>query len=228
MSNLAAPIRIVLIEPYTLVREGLAALLKQETTFRIVGEAGSVRDALALIAREQPDIVLFEPADLDEGRATLIDQMRAAAPEARLIMMTHWSDVALHQSAVQRGVMGIVLKTQTAETLTKAITRVYSGEAWVDRSMVASVITRMARNQDAARDDPEKMRIALLSPREIEIVRLIARGLKNKVIAKQMCISEHTVRHHLTSIFSKLQVSDRLELMIFAYRHGLGDLPRGN
>ncbi len=228
MSDLPAPIRIVVIEPHTLVREGLIALLKQETTFCIVGETGSVPDALALIAREQPDIVLFEPTGLEQDRYELIDQMRAAAPEARLIMVTYLSDTAVHQQAVQRGVTGIVLKTQTAKTLTKAIARVYGGEAWLDRSMVAIVITRIARDQDAARDDPEKMRIALLSPREIEIVRLIARGLKNKVIAKQMCISEHTVRHHLTSIFSKLQVNDRLELMIFAYRHGLGDLPRAN
>ncbi len=227
MNDLPVPIRIVLIEPYTLVREGLVALLKQETTFRIVGEADSIPDALALIAREQPDIVLFEPAGLEQDRYELIDQMRAAAPGARLIMVTYLSDAAVQQ-AVQRGVTGIVLKTQTAKTLIKAIARVYSGEAWLDRSMMANVITRFARDQDAARDDPEKMRIALLSSKEIEIVRLIARGLKNKVIAKQMCISEHTVRHHLTSIFSKLQVNDRLELMIFAYRHGLGDLPRGD
>lgn len=226
MSDASTPIRIVLIEPHTMVREGLAALLERETAFRIVGGAGNLQNALTLIAREQPDIVLFEPAGLEEDGFEWIGEVRAASPNARLIMVTELSDVALHHRVVQLGVTGIVPKDQTAKTLVKAIAKVYSGEAWLDRSMMASVITQLARGSNTALDDPEKMRLALLSPRENEIIRLIAKGLKNKAIAKQMSISEHTVRHHLTSIFTKLQVTDRLELMIFAYRHGLADLPK--
>lgn len=226
MSDLPAPIRIVLIEPHVLVREGLAALLERENTFCIVGGASNLQDALTLIAREQPDIVLFEPEGLEKNELEWISQINTVAPKARLIMVTQSSDVILHHRAVQLGVTGIVQKDQTAKTLVKAITKVYSGEAWLDRSMMASVITQLARGSNIASEDPEEMRIALLSPRENEIIRLITKGLKNKAIAQQMSISEHTVRHHLTSIFTKLQVADRLELMIFAYRHGLADVPK--
>jgi DNA-binding NarL/FixJ family response regulator len=226
MKDNSATIRIVLIEPYVLIREGLAALLERESAFRIVGGADDLRDAFALIAREQPDIVLFEPAGWEEDAFELLGQVYTAAPKARLIMVTQLSDVALYHRAVQLGVTGIVQKNEMAKTLVKAIIKVHSGEAWLDRSMMANVITQFAHGSSAASDGPEKMRIALLSPKENEIIRLIAKGLKNKAIAKQMSISEHTVRHHLTSIFTKLQVTDRLELMIFAYRHGLANLPK--
>lgn len=220
------PIRIVLIEPHVLVREGLTALLQQENAFCIVGGAGNLQDALDLLAREQPDIVLFEPAGLQGEGFKFIGQVRTIAPNSRLIMVTQSCDVALHHRAVQLGVTGIVSKDQTARTLIKAIHKVHAGEAWLDRSMMADVITQFVRSQEPVEESPEQARIATLTPREREIIRLIGKGLKNKQVAKQLSISEFTVRHHLTSIFSKLQVSDRLELIIFAYKYGLVDLPK--
>lgn len=215
-------IRLILIEPCTLMREGLVALLEREPAFRVVGAVGRVQDALGLSVCEPPDIILFEPHGLEINEDTPITQIRAALPHVRLILVTQSSDKSLYHRAVQLGAIGIVTKDQPAETLIKAIHKVYAGEAWLDRSMVANVITRWAYEQTSISNDPEKRRIALLSPREKEVIRLVAMGLKNKAIAKRLSISEHTVRHHLTSIFTKLQVADRLELMIFAHRHELG------
>jgi two-component system nitrate/nitrite response regulator NarL len=121
------------------------------------------------------------------------------------------------------GAMGVVLKEHAAEVLIKAINKVHQGEVWLDRSMMGTVLDEMTQ---APEIDPEGARIASLSDREREVIALIAEGLKNKQIAQRLFISETTVTHHLSSIFSKLDVSDRLELIIYAFRHGLAQLPR--
>ena len=108
--------------------------------------------------------------------------------------------------------------------LVKAVRKVHAGEVWLDRVMMADVLTRITRGGEN-RDNPEAAKISSLSAREREVVDLIGMGLKNKEIAERLFLSEVTIRHHLTSIYNKLGVSDRLELLIYAYRHGLVQLP---
>jgi len=117
--------------------------------------------------------------------------------------------------------MGVVFKTQSPEMLLKAIEKVNLGEVWLERSLIANVLSRLSRNSKPQKSDLDSNGINVLSTREKEIVRLIGQGYKNKKISTQLCISETTVRHHLTSIYSKLGVSDRLELLVFAHRYGL-------
>ncbi len=117
--------------------------------------------------------------------------------------------------------MGVVFKTQSPETLIKAIDKVNAGEVWLERSMIANVLSRLSRNNKPIRINSETDNINELSEREKQIVRLIGQGFKNKKISTELCISETTVRHHLTSIYSKLGVSDRLELLVYAHRYGL-------
>jgi len=220
------PVRIMLIDNHALVRIGLRMVIEREPGLIVVGEAGSAGEALAIVAQEQPDIILFEPNLPDCLGVELISQLTAVAPRTRVLLVTGLSDAGLHHRAVQLGATGIVLKQQTSDVLVKATRKVYAGEAWLDRSMVADVITKLSRGQDDNRADSEAEKIALLSPREREVIALIGEGFKNKQIADRLSISEATARHHLTSIFAKLDVSDRLELIIFAYRHGLAQLPR--
>jgi two-component system nitrate/nitrite response regulator NarL len=106
--------------------------------------------------------------------------------------------------------------------LLKAIIKVHQGEVWLDRSMMGSVLDEMTQ---APEIDPEKARIASLTDRECQVIALIAEGLKNKQIGERLFISETTVTHHLSSIFSKLGVSDRLELLIYAFAHKLARVP---
>jgi DNA-binding NarL/FixJ family response regulator len=130
-----------------------------------------------------------------------------------------------HRIAIRRGAMGIVLKQQAADLLLKAIRKVHAGEVWIDRSMMGSVLDDV-RSERQQGSNSEATKIASLTPREREVVALVSEGLKNKLIGERLYISETTVTHHLSSVFSKLEVSDRLELIIYAFRHGLAKMPK--
>jgi two-component system nitrate/nitrite response regulator NarL len=218
------PIRIVLVDDHAMVREGVRMLIGGQADLALVGEAWDRAGALAVVARERPDLVLL---DLDLGAESGLDLLGAIAeadPEARVLVFTGVRDVELHRRAVHLGAMGVVPKEQAASVLLAAIRKVHGGEAWIDRSMVASVLqeARQSRRQV----DPEAPKLASLTAREREIIALVAQGNGTRPIAAELGISEKTVRNHLVSIYSKLDVSDRLELAIYAVRHGLATPPR--
>ncbi|MEW5871916.1 MAG: response regulator transcription factor [Chloroflexota bacterium] len=224
-SSPANAIRILLLDQHSLVREGLCLLLERQPNLLIVGEAGERQRAIELARQASPDIILLE-LNLDcELDPEIITQLLQANPTARIILLTGIEEARIHHMAVQMGAMGVVEKTDTGRTLVKAIEKVHAGEVWIDRMMMAKVLTNLSRPSHAEPPDPETFRIAQLSDRELEVVALIGEGLKNKDIAERLTISEVTVRHHLTSIYNKLGVSDRLELIIYAYRNELVALP---
>jgi two-component system, NarL family, nitrate/nitrite response regulator NarL len=215
------PIRILIIDDHALMRSGLRMLLETQPSVVVVGEAAGLDDALNATSREQPDIVLL---DLDLGEVNGVDllpHLHAAAPETHVIVLTGLRDIETHRRAVRLGAVGLVLKDKAPEVLLQAIARVYAGEAWLDRMLVADVLSEMTRPKSAPSADPEAVKIATLTPREREVIDRVGQGLKNQAIAKQLFISEATVRHHLTSIFAKLDINDRLQLAIYAYQHGL-------
>jgi DNA-binding NarL/FixJ family response regulator len=201
-------------------------IIQSRPAMEIVGEAGDRQDALALAASVSPDIILL---DLDlggESGMSLIADLKAAATDARVIILTGLRDTEAHRRAVLAGAMGIVKKEKAAEVLISAIERVRAGDAWLDPSLVAGVLTEMTGSGKTRKDDPETEKIATLTNREREVIALVGEGIKNKEIANRLFISETTVRHHLTSIFDKLSVADRVALLIYAYRHGLANPPR--
>jgi DNA-binding NarL/FixJ family response regulator len=119
--------------------------------------------------------------------------------------------------------MGIVLKEHAPYQLLKAIMKVHDGEVWIERSMMGSMIHELNKPNTV---DPEITKIESLTDREREVIALVGEGLKNKQVGERLFISETTVTHHLSSVFSKLDVSDRLELIIYAFRHGLAKMPK--
>jgi DNA-binding NarL/FixJ family response regulator len=155
-----------------------------------------------------------------------IPTLLATAPGARIVILTGVRDPDLHRQAVELGAMGLVSKEKAAVELLQAIRQVGAGEAWLEPALVASVLRTIAHTGGKLPVDREALKIAALSEREREVIALIGKGLRNKQIADQLCISETTVRHHLTAIFTKLAVADRLTLVIYAYRHGLAPLPQ--
>ena len=219
-------IRILLLDRHTLFRAGLRLLIQKQPGVEIVGEAGGLREGLALIRQFQPDLILMD-LNLD-GRCEIeiLPDILEAWGEARVILLTGIEDQQVLLSAVQNGAMGIVLKEHSPDTLLKAIEKVYAGEVWIDRSMMADVLIKISRPTSGIQPGGEAGKISLLSPREREVIRMVGLGLKNRQIADRLFISETTVRHHLTSIFSKLEVTDRLELLIYAYQNRLAELPR--
>jgi len=219
-------IRILLVDDHAVVRAGLRMIIQSRTGMTIVGEAGNRDDALSLADSEHPDIILLD-LDLggDSGMALIADLI-AAAGDPRIIILTGLRDPEAHRQAVLLGAMGIVKKEKAAEVLISAIERVHAGEAWLDPSLMAGVLTEMTRSSRGRKTDPEADKIAALTNREREVIALVGEGIKSKEIAGRLFISETTVRHHLTSIFDKLGVVDRVELLIYAYRHGLASPPR--
>lgn len=216
------PIRILLVDDHAVVRAALRMLINSRPGMQVVGEAANGSEALALTVREHPDIILL---DLDLGDSSGLDflpELLTAAKTVHVLILTGVDDPELHRRAVRLGARGLVMKEKTAEVLFKAIEKVQEGEVWLERSMIATVLDELHGNQET---DPEQAKIAKLTPREREVIVLIGQGLRNKQIAQRLFISETTVRHHLTSIFDKLEVSERLELLIYAYRHGLAQIP---
>jgi DNA-binding NarL/FixJ family response regulator len=149
----------------------------------------------------------------------------AAAKGAKILVLTGLSSPEEHYRAVRLGAMGIVTKGEAPEMLLCAIESVCAGEVWLEQGVTARIFSELIHDTGTERQDPEADRIARLTTRERGIIALVGDGLKNKQIADRLNISEVTVRHHLTSVFSKLKVSDRLGLALYAYQFGLAKLP---
>jgi two-component system nitrate/nitrite response regulator NarL len=218
-----SPIRILLIDDHELVRAALRMMLEHHPSIAVVGEAAIRDDALAIAAREQPDIILLDLDLAGENSLDFLPQLLKAAATARVIVVTGVRAPEEAYRAVQLGAMGLVRKEHAPHVLIQAIEKVHGGEIWLEPTMVAQVIARMS-GQRATQGEPvdqESAKIARLTRREREVIVLIGEGIYNKQIAERLLISEATVSHHLTSIFRKLGLANRFDLVIYAYRHGL-------
>jgi DNA-binding NarL/FixJ family response regulator len=216
----APRIRILIVEDHAIVRVGLRMLLENQAGMEVVGEASSASEIVSTVAAILPDIILL---DLDLGHENGLDfvgeLIRKLTP-ARVLVLTATSNTDMHVRAVTAGASGVVLKDQAPETLVKAIQSVHAGEAWLGRSLTSAVLNQMSRVHAQPKQDPEAAKLDRLTPREREVLSLIVEGLHGERIAKQLRISEGTVRNHLTSILAKLELSNRFELAVFAFRHG--------
>ncbi|MFN2492505.1 MAG: response regulator [Pyrinomonadaceae bacterium] len=221
----AAPIRVMIVDDQAVVRLGLRVHLEKDPDVEVVGEASNRTEALALAAREKPNIILLDLDMNGDSGLDVLPQLLDAAKGARAIIVTGVRDLEAHQKAIRLGAMGLILKQEPDTHILKAVKQVHNGDVWFNRSMMVGVISEMSRANAPKKPDPETSRIATLTEREREVIALIGEGLKNKTIGERLFIHETTVRHHLSSIFSKLSVSDRLELLIYAYIHGLAQLP---
>jgi two-component system, NarL family, nitrate/nitrite response regulator NarL len=220
------PIRILMIDDHAVLRAGLRMIIESHKGMVVVGEAENRRESLAAIANEIPDIILLDLDLGDENGLDLLPELIAAVPDARIILLTGLRDPEVQRRAILLGAMGLVSKQKAADTVIRAIEKVYAGEVWLDRAMIASILNDRVNTSVAPDQNVETLRIAKLTEREREVIWLIGEGIKNRQIAARMYISEATVRHHLTSIFAKLGVADRFELVIYAFQHGLAKLPQ--
>lgn len=197
-------------------------LIEQNPSMKVIGLAGNRSEALALATSEQPNIIILDILLGDEDGLSFLPELLKQANKARILVLTGLRSSEGHRRAILAGAKGVVLKEHAAEVLISAIDKIHQGELWLDRSMTATVLDEM---RQASKVDPEQAKIASLTNREREVLELIAEGLKSKEIGTRLFISEHTVTHHLSSIFSKLEVSDRMELILYAFRHGLAKIP---
>jgi len=216
-------IRILIVDDHEIFRAGLRLLLENEPDLNVIGEAHNKTEAFQAV-RNLPDVILLD-LDLGAEMATdfLPDLVKAGEP-ARVLVLTGVPDPELHFQAVRLGAVGVVHKLEAPQLLLKAIRKVHEGEVWMNQAMVDKAMSHV-QMKGRAKTDPDAAKISNLTARELEIITLVGEGRRNKAIAERLCISEKTVRHYMTSIFTKLGVADRLELMIYAYQHDLATLP---
>lgn len=218
-------IRLLIIDDHSVVREGLKMLIESRPGFKVIGEADTVTGALKILEKNATDIILLDLDLGSENGLDLLPQLLAASEKAKVLVLTGTRSEADHRRAILLGAMGIVQKEKAADHLIKAIEKVFAGEVWYDRTKMGGVFADMlsaGKNKDLSSDEAK---IASLTERELDVINLIALGLKNKPIGDKLCISETTVRHHLTAVFGKLGVGSRLELIIYSFKHGLAKVP---
>jgi two-component system, NarL family, nitrate/nitrite response regulator NarL len=215
---------VLLVDDHPVVREGLRMFLSASLAYDVVAEADTAAAALAATGHHKPGIVLLDIYLGDESGLDLIPHLAAASPASRVIVVTAARDATVLDAALAAGARGLVQKDQAAQVLLKAIDKVLAGEFWFERAVLSRHLARVT-GRVLGPSDPGDLAIASLTPREREIITLVGQGLKNQQIADALFVSEKTVRNHLTLVFSKLGVSDRFELALYAYRHGLARLP---
>jgi DNA-binding NarL/FixJ family response regulator len=220
-------VRILLIDDHVIIRAGLRMLIETRKGYEIVGECDNSAEAVALVDTERPDIILLD-LDLGEenGLDFLSEMMEVTQAKSRVILLTGDRDPQKHAHAVRLGALGVVLKDRAPEVLLRAIEKVNEGEVWLERGMVATALTGIWKCQQQAPVDSESQKIASLTEREREVIDLIAKGFKNQQIGDALFISEPTVRRHLGSIFAKLDITDRLGLLVYAFQHSIITPPK--
>ncbi|MFN2533505.1 MAG: response regulator [Pyrinomonadaceae bacterium] len=219
----ARPIRIMIVDDHAVIRSGLRMLIEHDKRMSVVAMVGNRTEAFEHAASESPDVIILDLILGDDDGLAFLPELCQISPNSRVLVLTGVQNPDFHRRAIRRGAMGIVLKEHAADLLLKAIEKVNEGQVWIERSMMGSMIQELSKPAVA---DPEDAKIAALTDREREVITLVGEGLKNKQIAERLFISETTVTHHLSSVFSKLEVSDRLELIIYAFRHNLAKMPK--
>jgi DNA-binding NarL/FixJ family response regulator len=215
---------ILIADPQQLFRAGLRELLEAEPSWRVVGEAADGREAVHLTHELHPDLLLLELALSSPAGLQVVQQVAASAPSTRTLVVTGVADKEQVIAAVELGASGVLSKNASAEMLVRAVHGVLQGESWVDRASVSLLLRDL---RAASRPgDPHWPRppSASLTPREVEIIHEVLEGASNKLIAQGFGLCEQTVKNHLSNIYTKLGVSSRLELALYALHHGLLDV----
>jgi DNA-binding NarL/FixJ family response regulator len=215
----AKPIRVLLVDDDDLMRAGLRAVLSSDETIEVIGEAGDGRTAVERTIALRPELVLMDVRmpDLDGISATR--EVLAVSPEVKVVILTTFEQDDYIFGALSAGASGFLLKRTSPEELIAAIHAIAAGDSLLSPSVTRTVIDRMARKPPP--DTASRERLDELTPREREVLELIARGLSNGEIAAAFVIEESTVKTHVKRIFMKLHLRDRVQAVIFAYENGL-------
>ena len=215
----AGPVRVLLVDDDDLMRAGLKAVLSSDSAIEIVGEAGDGRDAVAQARARRPDVVLMDVRMPGLDGITATRDVLAISPEIKVAILTTFEEDDYIFGALDAGASGFLLKRTRPEDLMAAVHTVAAGEALLSPSVTRRVIERAAEHPPP--DASAHARLGDLTPREREVLELIANGLSNGEIAAALVVEESTVKTHVRRILRKLGLRDRVHAVIFAYESGL-------
>jgi DNA-binding NarL/FixJ family response regulator len=212
-------IRVIICDDQAIIRDGLEMLLKLENDIEVLGQAQDGAEAIAMVEKFQPDLVLMDLKMPGLNGIEATRQIRAAYPQVKVLVLTTYDDDEWVFDAIRAGASGYLLKDTPREEVIKAVRGTALGKTFVDPSVAGKLL-----NQVAGKPAPPSATLltAKLTERETDVLRLVARGFTNADIAERLHLSEGTVRNHVSAIFAKLEVSDRTQAAVIAIQHGLG------
>ncbi|MBE2199446.1 MAG: response regulator transcription factor [Anaerolinea sp.] len=211
-------IRVLHADDHAIVREGVRALLLTEPNIELVASAVDGNEAIQLALTLQPDVIVMDLQMPRKGGIEAIQDIKAALPEARILVVTSFAEDEKVFPAIKAGALGYLLKDSAPQDLLQAIHDVYAGRLSLHPAIASKVVQELQRpaNQPAAAEP--------LTTRELEILRLVAQGLTNQDIAEKLTVSERTVRTHVSNILSKLHLANRTQAALYALREGIAPL----
>ncbi len=209
------PIRLIIADDHLLVREGLVSLLNDEPDIQVIGHVGNGEDAIQSVAQLQPDLLLLDITMPGLTGLEAMDEILRLAPQVKIIVLTMHEEEAFFFEALRLGAAGYLLKGASKEELLFAIRIVHRQGIYLSPRLVGLIVSDyLANNPEPDGDDP-------LSPREREVMMLIAQGMTNSMIAKRLSLSLNTVKTHRMRIYQKLNLTDRASLVAYAVQKGL-------
>jgi NarL family two-component system response regulator LiaR len=207
-------IRILLVDDHAVVREGLRTFLELQDEFEIVGEAADGEEGVLEAERLNPDVILMDLVMPGLDGVGAMRALRTSLPDARVIVLTSFADDDRLLPAIQAGAAGYLLKDAQPSEVARAVRAAHAGEALLDPAVAARLVDAIAQ---APGEEPRER----LTPREHQVLELIAQGRPNKLIARELEISEKTVKAHVSRVLEKLGVSDRTQAALYAVRQGI-------
>ena len=230
MMQLIPAIQLFVVDDHPLFRRGLIALLSQDDRLDIVGEAGDIGEALRLLDKVQPDLLLLDNHLPGVKGVDAIGALKAACSKLRILMLTVSEDEDDLSNALQSGADGYLLKTSESDQLCDALVKVHEGQSVISPTMLNKLVSTLRHPIDShpasglmghSIQSTPKLLLDKLSPREKDIFLLIAQSLSNKQIARKLDIAETTVKIHIQHIFKKLDLSSRVQIAVFAVTHSM-------
>ena len=210
-------IRIFVVDDHVLYRESLVAILNAEKDLEVVGQGSSLNETKPRLAASKPDIVLCEVKLPGQAGLELLREVPSLSPASRIIAVSATEVEQEVVEAMRRGARGFLAKQCPVNLFLKCVRKVHSGEIWLNGHLTEAVLHAFGTQQPPSKLDGKTE----LSRREMEVIQLVIQGYKNRDIAQKLFISEKTVKNHLSAIFNKVGVSDRLELTLYAFERRL-------
>jgi len=219
-------IRVVVAEAIPLLRDGIRRILDAEPDLHVDAVAEDGAGALRQVETHEPDVLLLDPALRGPSGAEILRQLAGASGPTRVLLFTTAIGEGELLESLKLGAHGLVLKDATTDSLLKAVRVVTAGQYWFNRTTLTGLVDSLRRRLPSAHGRrSERSNEPALTPREGQVVRFIGQGASNREIATRLGVSVDTVKHHLTSVYSKLGVSSRLELAVVAIDRGLAEPP---